>query len=375
MSLSQTGSDIVREDLEFICSALGEDYPAIKGKTVLITGGAGFLGYYLIKTLLAFNRTASFSDQIRVVVYDNFIRGIPDWFQSLEEESHVEIDARDITQPLPHDLVPVDYIIHAATIASPPLYRKYPIQTMDATVQGLRNILDYSVRRKESGKPVEGILFFSTSEIYGEPTSEKIPTPEDFTGRVSCTGPRACYDESKRYGETLCINFAREYGLPIRMVRPFNNYGPGLKITDQRVIPDFAGDILNGRDIVLLSSGAPTRTFCYIADAIIGYYKVLLRGRDGEPYNIGTSEPEITMKELADRMIRQARELFDYQGKVVRRVSEDDNYLVGNPNRRCPDITKARTELGFNPVMDLDEGLRRALCWYYENFQEEGRVE
>lgn len=372
MSLSQTGKEIVREDLSSICAELREEYLQLKGKRVLITGGAGFLGYYLVKTLLAFNREASDTDRIQVVVYDNFVRGVPGWIKGLEEEPNLVISARDITQPLPADLDAVDYIIHAATIASPPLYRKYPIQTMDATVEGLRNILDYGVRRKELGDPLEGILFFSTSEVYGEPTPENIPTPETYFGHVSCTGPRACYDESKRYGETLCVNFTRVYGLPVRIVRPFNNYGPGLDILDQRVISDFAGDILNGRDIVLLSSGAPTRTFCYISDAVAGYYKVLLRGRDGEPYNIGAGEPEITMKQLAEKMIAQAKDLFGYQGKAVRKMSDDEEYLVGNPGRRCPDLSKAREELGYNPVVGLDEGLRRSLCWYRDNFQVEG---
>ena len=168
-----------------------------------------------------------------------------------------------------------DWIIHAASIASPIYYRKYPIETMDANVNGLRNLLDYAVGEARSGREVRGFLFYSTSEIYGDPTAENIPTTETYRGSVSCTGPRACYDESKRYGETLCVNFARVFGLPVRVARPFNNYGPGLKITDRRVIPDFARDIVANQDVVMLSSGSPTRTFCYISDAIAGYYKVL----------------------------------------------------------------------------------------------------
>ena len=135
--------------------------------------------------------------------------------------------------------------------------------------------------RAKRGRPIRGFLFFSSSEIYGDPTPDAIPTPETYRGLVSCTGPRACYDESKRYGETLCVIFAQVHGLPIRMARPFNNYGPGMKITDGRVIADFARDILDGEDITLLSDGSPTRTFCYVADAVSGYYKILVRGRRG----------------------------------------------------------------------------------------------
>lgn len=214
---------------------------------------------------------------------------------------------------------------------------------------------------------MKGFLFYSTSEIYGDPPSESIPTPETYRGNVSCTGPRACYDESKRYGETLCVNFAQEYDLPIRIARPFNNYGPGLKITDRRVLPDFARNVLEGRDIEMLSDGSPTRTFCYVADAVTGYYKILVRGRDGEPYNIGTESPEVSMSELAERVARIAADLFGYEGQVVRQPSTDSEYLTDNPNRRCPVIDKARSELDYDPGITLDEGLRRSLLWYSKN--------
>jgi nucleoside-diphosphate-sugar epimerase len=184
---------------------------------------------------------------------------------------------------------------------------------------------------------------------------------------VSCTGPRACYDESKRFGETLCVNFTRQHGLPIKVARPFNNYGPGLKITDRRVIPDFARDILNGRDIVMLSDGSAKRTFCYSSDAITGYYKVLVTGGPGEAYNVGVETPEISMLELADRLVTISKEQFGYQGKLVRQESPDKDYLVDNPNRRRPVITKARTQLGYDPKVGIDEGLRRSMIWYAGN--------
>jgi UDP-glucuronate decarboxylase len=205
--------------------------------------------------------------------------------------------------PVPPEAGPFDYVIHAASIASPTFYRQYPIETMDANVNGLRHLLDQARRQAASVSPVAGFLFFSSSEIYGDPTPENIPTPETYWGNVSCTGPRACYDESKRYGETLCVNFAAVHHLPLKVARPFNNYGPGLKISDRRVIPDFAQDILQGRDIVMLSDGSPRRTFCYVADAVIGYFKILIRGRSGEAYNIGAEAPEISMAELAERMV------------------------------------------------------------------------
>ena len=168
------------------------------------------------------------------------------------------------------------------------------------------------------------------------------------------------------------MNFARQYGLPIKVARPFNNYGPGLKITDRRVLPDFARDVLAGRDIVMHSDGSPTRTFCYVTDAILGYYKILVCGKAGEAYNIGVEAPEISMSELAELVTGIARDLFGYRGKVVHRPSGDADYLVDNPNRRCPVIDKARREIGYNPRIPLEEGLRRSLIWYRDNCEAEG---
>lgn len=334
------------------------------GNRLLVTGGAGFLGYYFTLAVHNYNQQVSERDRIRLTVYDNYVRGVPQWVSELKATGQVRFVEHDLARPLPDSMDDFEYIIHAASIASPNVYRLHPIETMDANVNGLRALLDRFRSQKEQGKPVRGFLFMSSSEIYGDPLPGFIPTPENYRGFVSCTGPRACYDESKRYGETLCVNFAREYELPIRAARPFNNYGPGLKITDQRVLPDFARDILEGRDIVMLSDGAPTRTFCYVADAIVGYYKVLVRGGDGEAYNIGTETPEISMAEVASKLVSIAGELIDYQGKVVRGTADDAAYLVDNPNRRCPDISKARAQLAFEPAVSLDEGLRRMLTWY-----------
>lgn len=367
-----TANDVVEQDLDLLCRILSDELGQLAGKRLLITGGAGFLGYYLVQTATHFNRSADPSRRIAVTVFDNFSRGEPAWLAALRQAGQVTVAKHDLRHPLP-PMGDFEYVIHGASIASPTYYRIDPIGTMDGNVNGLRNLLDYALAQKNKGKPVEGLLFFSSSEIYGDPDPANIPTPETYRGNVSCTGPRACYDEAKRYGETLCVNFARQHEIAVKAARPFNNYGPGLKITDGRLIPDFANDILNGRDIVMLSDGTPTRTFCYAADAIQGYYKVLVRGRPGEAYNIGTETPEISVAELARKAIAISRELFGYPGKVVLRKSEDRDYLVDNPNRRCPVVRKARTELGYAPQIPLDEGLRRSLIWYSGNRVAEAR--
>ncbi|GAB6194414.1 NAD-dependent epimerase/dehydratase family protein [Desulfocastanea catecholica] len=363
----KNANDVIESDLEYIITQLHEELPLMSGKRLLITGGAGFLGYYLTQSILRWNIKNPEKPAISVVVYDNFMRGVPNWLDTLQAKSLLTAKKYDVIDPLPDDMGDFQFIIHAATIASPIYYRRHPIETMDANIYGLRHLLDYCIAQKERKKPVEAFLFYSTSEIYGDPTPDNIPTPETYRGNVSCTGPRACYDESKRYGETMAVNFARQYHLPIRLVRPFNNYGPGLKITDKRALPDFARNVLSGEDIVLLSDGSPTRTFCYVADAIVGYFKVLLLGQDGESYNIGVDKPEISIRQLAENVIKTAQELFDYQGKLVFKRSEDKEYLTDNPNRRCPVIDKAREHLGYNPSIKLEDGLKRSLLWYFDN--------
>ena len=361
---TRAGWDVVQADLDSICSQLTAEFGRMAGSQLLVTGGAGFLGYYFTLAIHYYNQQVMQSEHVRLTVFDNYVRGIPRWVADLKDTADVRFIEHDLARPLPADMDDFEYVIHAASIASPNFYRLRPIETMDANVNGLRALLDRFREQKEQGKPVGGFLFMSSSEIYGDPLPGFIPTPETYRGYVSCTGPRACYDEAKRYGEALCVNFAHQYGLPIRAARPFNNYGPGLKITDERVLPDFARDILAGRDIVLLSDGAPTRTFCYVADAVVGYYKVLIRGGDGDAYNIGTETPEISMASVAGKLAKIGEALIGYRGGVVHGRAQDQAYLVDNPNRRCPDISKARTQLGYQPTVSLDEGLHRMMTWY-----------
>jgi UDP-glucuronate decarboxylase len=358
---------VIADDLEHIVSRLEQELEAMADARVLLTGGAGFLGYYLTQALARWNERAGAGAQIHLMVYDNYLRGVPDWLGELARNPGIDLVEHDITKLLPDGAGAFDYVIHAASVGSPTYYRQYPIETMDANVNGLRVLLEHALRQQETNRPLKGFLFLSSSEIYGDPPPDAIPTPETYRGNVSCTGPRACYDESKRFGETLSVTFASRYRLPVVVVRPFNNYGPGLRVGDRRVIPDFAQDVLAGRDIVMLSDGSATRTFCYVADAVVGYYKALVRGRPGEAYNIGVEEPEISVGELARRMADAARELFGYSGQVVQERSKDADYLTDNPSRRRPDLTKARRELEYDPVVSLDDGLRRSLIWYSEN--------
>lgn len=356
-------STFEKNDLEYILTQAKNEFETLSCNKILFTGADGFLGYYFIKSIVLWNET---HPRRKMIIYalDIFGKGIPKW---LQKRSDVKIIKKDITKYQPSPGQSFDYIIHAASIASPVFYRQFPIETINANVLGLYNILEYMVKKSQTKNPVKGMLFFSSSEIYGDPTKENIPTSEDYRGNVSCTGPRACYDESKRFGETLCVNYSRVYNLSIKIARPFNNYGPGLKITDGRVIPDFAKDILSNKDIIMLSAGMPTRTFCYIADAVVGYLKVLIGGENAESYNIGVEKEEISMLDLAKKMRSLALKEFGYFGKVIKGKSKDKDYLTDCPNRRCPNISKARRDLGFNPKISLDQGLLNTLIWYQQN--------
>ncbi len=349
------------QDLEYTYQKLSqEDRSKLVGSRILITGAAGFLGYYLTQFFWYFRDKL----QLRTVLcLDNFILRKPGWILDMSEDPRFRWETFDIiTDEIStvSQAETVDFIIHMASIASPVFYRQHPIETLDANVWGLRRLLDFYRER-----PIRGFLFFSSSEIYGDPTPNMVPTPEHYCGNVSPTGPRACYDEAKRFGETMCALFAQRYQMPIGVVRPFNNYGPGMRLDDRRVPADFAERVLRGEDIQILSTGSPTRTFCYVADAAAGYLKTMLHGAY-DYFNIGIEAPEISVQELANVYCHAARELFDYRGTVRYAISEDRHYLTDNPQRRCPDIGKARTILGYQPEILVGDGVRRFLRFWRE---------
>lgn len=348
---------IVEEDLEYIHQSIAEG--DFDNAVILITGCAGFLGFYLVQYLV---RYASSLGIQRIIGLDNFLLGAaPPWLEKLQKEN------QDVFHPYKFDITQDDlktirdakratHVVHMASIASPTFYRKYPIETLDANIRGLRALLDMYQRSSK----LRGFLFFSSSEIYGDPITDAIPTDEEYLGNVACVGPRACYDESKRFGETMCYVFAKETNMPITIARPFNNYGPGMRLTDKRLPADFAKCSIEKSDIVIHSDGSPTRTFCYISDAIIGYLKCLLYGKY-DYFNIGIDKPEISVRELAKIYQKSASELFGNDINVQYKESDDLDYLTDNPNRRCPVIKKAQDKLGYAPKIMVDEGVCRYL--------------
>ena len=357
---------IKEEDFEYMYNSFtDEEKQKFNDSTILITGCAGFIGYYMMCFLDAYSEKLGIK---KIIGLDNFMLGKPEWMKKLEKKELFQIEKFDIItdniQTVPNS-EKVNLIIHMASVASPIFYRKYPIETIDANVEGLRSLLDYYLE-----KNIKGFLFFSTSEIYGNPDDAHVPTTEDYNGNVSCTGPRACYDESKRFGETICRLYAEKYNYPVSVVRPFNNYGPGLRLDDQRVSADFEKSVYLNEDIIILSDGAPTRTFCYIADAVVGYLKILLYGKY-DFFNIGIESPELTIAELAELYKEVGEKIMDYNGEIRYEVSEDKEYLTDNPKRRCPNIDKAREILNYNPTIEIREGIERTFLFLKNNEEEE----
>lgn len=332
----------------------------LRDSSVIVTGAGGFLGYYLVKYLATYATELG----LRTVVAIDPAAGDPDhWLARLGV-------ANSAVTVIPADVASVDlgefgvndgpvYVVHAASIASPTFYRLHPLETIDANIWGLRRMLDSS-----RSLDLRGFLFFSSSEIYGDPTPDAVPTNENYRGFVSCTGPRACYDESKRFGETMAWVYAQQFGTPITIARPFNNFGPGMAATDKRLPADLAARVVAGADIEILSSGTPTRTFCYVTDALVGYLMCLVHGKY-DYFNIGNASPELSVMDLARMFQETAAELWGYAGTIHQATSDDPDYLTDNPQRRCPDLTKAAEILGYRPEVSVSEGVRRYLSHQY----------
>lgn len=347
---------IIQEDIANIAQGLGAPAEKLAGSSLLMSGAAGFLGSYMVATIDYLNRTV-LTKPCRVIAIDNFITGSRvGLLGEIESKEIVRVEA-DITKPLAIR-EQIDYIVHAAGLASPVYYRKYPLETIDVTITGTRNLLELA--RHGSAK---SFLLFSSSEIYGDPDPRFIPTPETYRGNVSSIGPRACYDESKRLAETISMIYYEFFGVPIKIVRPFNVYGPLMKPNDHRVIPSFLTHAMRGEPLPVHDRGSQTRTYCYISDAITGFLKILLSEKNGEVYNVGNDQNELSVKTLAGMVA----ELFDKK-VAMQLINYPDAYPADEPQRRCPDLEKIRYELQYGPRVDVKTGLARTLAWFKAAF-------
>jgi len=302
----------------------------------VITGGAGFLGSHLCERLVA-------SDW-DVLCLDNLVTGLEANVAHLLNHPHFRIARQDVTRYI--DVPgPVDFVLHFASPASPVDYLKLPIQTLKVGALGTHNSLGLALAKKAK------YLLASTSECYGDP--EVSPQPESYRGHVNPIGPRGVYDEAKRFAEAMTMAYHRAHDVDTRIARIFNTYGPRMRLNDGRALPNFVYQALTGQPLTVHGDGQQTRSFCYVSDLIEGIYR-LMQSEEHEPVNLGNPQ-EITILEFAERI----RALTGSNVPIVfKPLPEDD------PKQRCPDITKARRILHWEPEVSLDEGLPRTLEFF-----------
>lgn len=309
-------------------------------KTILVTGGAGFLGSHLCERLLAMGHD--------VICVDNFFTGSKGNIRHLLKNDHFEVIRHDITLPL---FVECDEIYNLACPASPVHYQVNPIKTIKTSTVGMVNMLGLA---KRTGAR---ILQASTSEVYGDP--EVHPQPESYRGNVNVLSPRACYDEGKRVAETLCMDYHRQNGLEARIARIFNCFGPRMDPNDGRVVSNFIVQALQGRPITIYGNGSQTRSFCYVDDVIEGLIRLMEHPRFTGPVNLGNPQ-EITVRELAEKILQLSKS----KSRLVRKPLPADD-----PKQRCPDIRLAKAKLKWAPTVPLEKGLVKTIAWFRQTLR------
>lgn len=341
---------IVEEDLVRIIEDSNLPWSELEGKTVLISGASGVLPAYMVETLLYLNEKSG-GTKIKVIgLVRNRERAL-DRFTHYKTRDDLELLVQDVCDVVSLE-TKIDYIIHAASQASPKYYGKDPVGTLSPNVLGTHNLLGLARREK-----VRSFLFFSSGAVYGRIDPFRMPIKENSFGYVDPLDMRSCYAESKRMGETMCASWYRQYGVPAKIVRPFHTYGPGMRLDDGRVFADFVADIVHNRDIVIKSDGSASRPFCYLSDAVVGFFTVLFKGESGEAYNVGNDQAEISIQDLAKLLVA----LFPEKKLEVR----IEGYQETPVNRVFPDISKIRG-LGWEPVISLEQGFLRTVRSYCE---------
>ncbi|HXZ19232.1 MAG TPA: UDP-glucuronic acid decarboxylase family protein [Candidatus Acidoferrales bacterium] len=309
----------------------------------VITGGAGFLGSHLCEKLL--------EHAWDVLCVDNLVTGAEQNIGHLLANPHFRVQRHDASLYI--DVPgPVDYVLHFASPASPVDYARLPIPTLKVGALGTHNSLGLAMAKNAK------YLLASTSECYGDPLVS--PQPETYWGNVNPIGPRGVYDEAKRYAEAMTMAYHRWHGVDTHIVRIFNTYGPRMRLNDGRALPNFIYQALTGSPITVYGDGSQTRSFCYVSDLIEGIYR-LMQSDEHLPTNIGNPQ-EITILEFA----RQVKQLTDSRSEIVFKPLPQDD-----PKQRCPDITKAKKLLGWEPKIPLEEGLRLTLAYFKAQIEKE----
>jgi UDP-glucuronate decarboxylase len=323
------------------------------GKRVLITGAGGFIASHLVKTLLYLNDTKKAGIKVAGVVRNK--KSINKNLSGYKKRKDLEIIVSCLDKPLKIK-GNIDFLIHAASKASPKFYAVDPVGILLPNVLGTYHLLDLAVKKK-----VKKFLYISSAEVYGEPEFENYPLKEDDYGYLDPLLVRSCYAESKRMGENMCISWSHQFGLDVKVARLFHVYGAGMASDDGRVQSDFIQNILKGEAIKLKSSGFFKRTFCYITDAVSAIFTVLLKGENRNAYNIGNRRAEISIIGLAETLVR----IFPERKLKIIRVKRDteDKYLQSVIKRTFPDISKIK-KLGWEPKVGIEEGFKQTISNY-----------
>ncbi|MDE2742575.1 MAG: NAD-dependent epimerase/dehydratase family protein [Gemmatimonadota bacterium] len=352
-SIAVHPNPIIAGDITRIISS-DIEWSRLAGCSVLIAGAAGFLPTYLVEVVMALwhHPALTGNDPPRVIALVRSEDRARAKFAHHLQNPGFTLLVQDVCTRLPAEIRP-DFIVHAASPASPKYYRDDPVGTIGPNTVGTQHLLECA-----ANVDAKGFLFFSSAEIYGDLPESMIPTRESDAGVLDPTDPRNCYAESKRLGEALCIAWHRQFGVAASIVRPFHVYGPGMRLDDGRVFADFAAAVVHGRDIALLSTGTASRSFCYLADATEGFFRILLRGESGTAYNLGNPECEISIAELAEILTA----LYPEKGLQVIRAARkaEDPYMPSKVERSCPDIGRLRL-LSWKPSIDIRTGFRRTI--------------
>lgn len=344
---------IVQQDLARIAQEplAWEDFA---GTEVLVTGASGFLPAYMVETLLFLNRH-SLSAPVRVTALVRNRDRASKRFAAYEGRDDLRLLVQDVSEPLQVS-TRFHYVVHAASNASPSAYMADPAGTISANVLGSYHLLNLAA---EQGT-CKGFLFFSSGEVYGAVQRSDSPLREEDGGYLDPTAPRACYGESKRMGEAMAVAWARQYGVPTRIVRPGHTYGPGMRLEDGRVFADFVRDILRGGPIVMLSDGTARRAFCYLADATAAFFTVLLKGEDGQAYNVLNPEAMVRITDLADRLAV----LYKHEGIHVERGGRPASAYIPSSDQGTIVSIQKIASLGWRPTTTIEEGFHRTVESY-----------
>lgn len=343
---------IIQQDIENIVSS-DVDWAKFEGKTILVTGANGMLPSYLVLTLIELNKSILIKP-CKVIALVRNMEKARRVFHDVLDDKNLHFIVQNVCDSLDYK-DDINFIIHAASQASPKYYGVDPVGTLNANILGTHNLLTLAIK-----KHTESFLMFSSGGVYGEIDSSKMPMKESDSGYLNCLNVRNCYFESKRMAENMCVSYASQYDLNTKIVRVFHTYGPNMDINDGRAFSDFCRNIINHEDIILRSDGSARRTFCYVSDAVKAYFKVLLEGEKGTAYNVGNQFQETSVKELADILVN----LYPDRHLSVKTIIDDNDITYGKMKspvkRTVPDVSRL-ISLGWMPHISISEGFKRTI--------------